>query len=129
MNFAFNREKAQKAAEKFTQQGKFAAAIDEYKKIHDYDPLDIGIANTIGDLCAREGRPAEAAKYFLKVAELYEKSNTPLAAIAMFRKITKLEPAKAEYAVKLADLYLKQKLVGDARQQYGVAVDLFRKAN
>jgi len=76
MRFSFgsdsnSSEKILKQAEKYVQQGKFAAAVDEYHKLLDANPNDITLLNTIGDLFVRDGRGSEAARYFTRVAESF----------------------------------------------------------
>jgi diguanylate cyclase (GGDEF)-like protein len=129
MIFGFNREKTQKSAEKYVQQGKYPAAIEEYRKILEYDSEDINIVNTIGDLCARLSRSQDAVRYFTRCADHFETTGSPLMAIAMLKKIAKIDPLNGANAVKLADLYARQKLVGDAKQQYAAAAEAFKIAN
>jgi diguanylate cyclase (GGDEF)-like protein len=129
MIFGFNREKTQKSAEKFVQQGKYPAAIEEYRKILEVDSEDINIVNTVGDLSARLGRVEDAVRCFAKCAERYESAGSPLMAIGMLKKIAKIDPNNGPNAAKLADLYTKQKLVGDAKHQYAAAAEAFKVAN
>ena len=129
MIFGFNREKTQKSAEKYVQQGKYPAAIEEYKKILEYDSEDINIVNTIGDLCARLSRSQDAVRYFSRCAEHFETTGSPLMAIAMLKKIAKLDPLNGGNAIKLADHYARQKLLGDAKHQYAAAAEAFKLAN
>lgn len=124
---SFNKAKILKSAEKYVQQGKIAAAIDEYRKIVEADPNDLTMINTLGDLCVRAGRTEEAIQNFSRIAENYRENGFTLKAIAMFKKISKLEPSNTETSLRLADLYSKQGLIVDARQQYLIVADAYRR--
>jgi len=124
---SFNKAKILKSAEKYVQQGKIPAAIDEYRKIVEADPNDLTMINTLGDLCVRAGRTEEAIQNFSRIAENYRENGFTLKAIAMYKKISKLEPSNFETSLKLADLYSKQGLIVDARQQYLIVADAYKR--
>lgn len=114
----FNKAKALRQAEKHVQQGKINAAIDDYTKIAEFDPSDLTVVNTLGDLLVRAGRVEEAVVNFAKIAESYRENGFTLKAIAMFKKISKLNPQNVDVSLKLASLYSQQGLLVEARQQY-----------
>ncbi len=115
---SFNKAKALKTASKYVQQGKYPAAIEEYRKIIQAEPSDITTLNTLGDLCVKVGDTEEAIRSFVRIAEHYRTGGFNLKAIAMFKKVSKLDPANIEIGLKLAGLYAQQKLMVDARHQY-----------
>src|SRR5579864_1641 len=125
--FGFNREKALAAAEKFVQQGKLQGAIGEYEKIIKEDPKDLTVLNTVGDLCARIGQSEQAASYFRKAGDLYAQDGFTVKAIAIYKKLTRLNPGDFDYVNKLADLYTQQGLISDARAQYMQVADHYLK--
>lgn len=131
MRFSFGNdnsiEKALKQAEKYAQQGKFAAAVDEYQKVLEANPADLTLLNTVGDLCVRAGRNDDAIRHFLRVAERYEADKATQSAIAVYKKLLKLDASNVDRAVKLADLYTKQGLISEARRQYLSAVESYRQ--
>src|SRR2546428_10629842 len=102
---AFEKAKVLKAAEKFLSQGKINAAIKEYRQIIKYDADDLTALNMLGDLLAREGEKNEAIECFSRIAEHYREQEFTLKAIAMYRKIEKLNPRDPDTANKLAELY------------------------
>lgn len=115
---SFNKAKSLKAASKYVQQGKYEAAIEEYRRIVQADPHDVTTFNTLGDLYVKAGRTAEAMRCFMHIAENYRLNGFNLKAIAMLKKVSKLDPSNVEIGLKLAALYAQQKLIVDARHQY-----------
>jgi pilus assembly protein FimV len=129
LGFGFNKAKVLSAAEKYVQQGKLQNAIAEYDKVSKQDPKDLTVLNTIGDLYARLGRPDQATEYFKRVGDTYAADGFVVKAIAMYKKLTKLNPSATECAVRLAELYTQQGLYNDARSQYMVIADHYLKIN
>lgn len=125
----FDKSKVIRAAEKFLSQGKIPAAIKEYEKIVDEDPDDFTTLNMLGDLYARIGDKQEAAKCFALIAEHYREQGFNLKAIAMYKKIDRLQPGTPEMAAKLAPLYEAQGLVVEARGCYLILADSYTRAN
>jgi len=121
------KDKTLKAAERYAQQGKTDAAIAEYRKVLESDPADLTVANTIGDLCARKGLNDEAIRQFRYVAENFDAGGYRVKAIAMYKKILKLDPDSSDVALKLAELYARQNLVGEAAHMYGIVADAHRR--
>ena len=132
MRFSFGNDsgvdKTLKQAEKYVQQGKYSAAVDEYRKLLDSAPGDVTLLNTIGDLCVRANRDEEAVRYFQRVADIYESSGAVQSAIAVYKKIVKTGRESTEVSLKLADLLCRQGLMPEARRQYAAAADACRRA-
>jgi len=126
---AFNKAKALQEAEKSVSQGKTWQAIRQYQDIFSRDPSDLAILNTIGDLYVREKNLPEGLKQFNKLAEAYLQEGFTVKAIAIYKKISKLEPNTVEPLVRLAELYQLQGLGREAREQYVQAGELYKKRN
>ncbi len=105
-------------AEKYVLHGKIQQAIGEYLKIIKFEPNDVLILNTVGDLYLRQGKSSEANKYFSRVAENYVQNNFFLKAIAVYKKILNADPNNLDINSTVASLYAKQGLSVDARNQY-----------
>jgi tetratricopeptide (TPR) repeat protein len=125
---AFEKAKVLKAAEKFLSQGNINAAIKEYRQIVEHDQSDYTTLNMLGDLCVRAGNKQEAISCFPGIAESYREQEFTLKAIAMYKKIDRLDPRNPVIAEKLATLYSIQGLVVDARAQYMVLADTYSRA-
>ncbi|MFN2454445.1 MAG: tetratricopeptide repeat protein [Pyrinomonadaceae bacterium] len=120
---AFDKTKVVRAAEKYLAQGKIPAAIKEYRAIVEHDASDFTALNMLGDLYARAGNKQEATVAFARIAEHYRGQGFALKAIAMYKKIDRLQPGSIEIAGKLAALYEMQGLIVDARAQYLIVAD------
>jgi tetratricopeptide (TPR) repeat protein len=124
---SFDREKTLKQAEKHAQQGKLEAAIKDYELVARTDPKDVTIANILGDLYQRVNRTQEAAGRFAMVAEHYVRQQQLPQAIALYKKIIRLQPDQPEYSLALGNLHRKQGMVADAKQDYRSAAEAARR--
>ncbi len=126
---AVNREQVLQSAEKLLAKGNLDQALKEYLRVLEDNPKDISTLNKVGDLYVRMNRPGDSIPYFTRIADFYSRDGFFLKAIAIFKKINKIDPAQLEVYDKLADLYHKQGLVQDARSQYQVLADHYQKNN
>ncbi len=125
---AFDKVKTLRAAERYLELGKIPAAIDEYCKIVEAEPEDFTTLNMLGDLHVRVGGQAAAIACFRRIAEHYRELDFALKAIAMFKKIDRLQPNDPEISLHLADLYAQQDLVVEARAHYLSVANAHEKA-
>ncbi|MFZ0961479.1 MAG: tetratricopeptide repeat protein [Terriglobia bacterium] len=126
---AFHRAKALQEAEKSVAQGKVTHAIKQYLDILENDPSDVSLLNTVGDLYIRERNTAEALKHFQRLAEAYVREGFNVKAIAIYRKISKVDPNSVDTLLKLGELYQVQGLSREARDQYLQAAEFLKKRN
>jgi tetratricopeptide (TPR) repeat protein len=124
-----NRDQILQGAEKLLVKGKLDSALKEYLRVLEENPKDISTLNKVGDLYVRINRPADSIPFFTRIADFYAKDGFFLKAIAIYKKINKIDPARLEVYEQLADLYHKQGLTQDARSQYQVLADHYSKNN
>lgn len=124
---AVARDQIVQTAEKFVARGKIEPAIREYRKLLADNPNDINTLNRIGDLYARIQRVDEAIDFFTQIAESYTEEGFFVKAIAIYKKIIKLNPTLLEVYEALAELYAKQGLINEARTQFQVLADYYQK--
>jgi tetratricopeptide (TPR) repeat protein len=129
LGFGFNKNKVLANAERYVQQGKLQNAITEYEKIIKADPKDLTVLNTIGDLYARVGQVTQATEYFKKVGDRYSAEGFTVKAIAMYKKLTKLNTSAFDCVQRLAELYTQQGLYSDARAQYLLVAEHHMRQN
>jgi tetratricopeptide (TPR) repeat protein len=127
-NMTVDKVKTLRAAEKFLEIGKIPAAIKEYCKVVEEEPDDFTTLNVLGDLHVRVGNHPAAISCFRRIAEHYREQEFALKAIAMFRKIDRLQPNDIEIATNLADLYAQQELIVEARAHYLVVANAYAKS-
>lgn len=124
-----NRDQLLQSAEKAVAKGRLDSALKDYLRVLDENPKDISTLNKVGDLYVRMNRPADSIPFFIRIADFYARDGFFLKAIAIFKKINKIDPARLEVYDRLADLYHKQGLTQDARSQYQVLADHYQKSN
>jgi tetratricopeptide (TPR) repeat protein len=123
------RERIVQSAEKHLSRGKLDQALKDYLDLLRTNPNDAFVLNKAGDLCVRMGRPADAIGHFAKIAESYSTDGFFLKAIAIFKKINKIDPTRLDIYERLAVLYMKQGLTQDARSHYLTLAEQSLKRN
>jgi tetratricopeptide (TPR) repeat protein len=126
---AFNKAKALQEAEKSVSQGKIEQAIKQYLLVFEKEPADLALLNTVGDLYVRHKNMPEALRYFHKLADSYTQEGFTVKAIAIYKKISKLDPSGVDVLLKMAELYTVQGLGREAREQYTQAIEFYKKKN
>ncbi|HKB07047.1 MAG TPA: tetratricopeptide repeat protein [Candidatus Polarisedimenticolia bacterium] len=126
---ALDRAKTNANAEKLVKSGKIPEAIAEYRKLAEDNSRDMGVLNKLGDLCVRAGKTQDAIRYFLRIAEFYATDGFFLKSIAMYKKVSKLDPANLDCQQRLAGLYQQQGLTIEAKAQYMAVADRFIKSS
>jgi len=126
------REKADKAkilelAERQVKAGRTEEAIAEYKKLLSGDAPDMSINNIIGNLYVQLGRNEEAVRAFQAVAGYYESRSYFSQALAMYKKIIKIDPENVIMIVRLGDLLISQGFTAEARREYLRAEQTLRR--
>lgn len=123
----FDKAKVISAAEKYLAQGKIPLAITEYCRIVESDPNDYSALNTLGDLYARTKKPKDAIECFQRVADHYREQGFTPKAIAVYKKISRLDPNIPAIAGRLAVLYEQQGHFVEAREQYLAIADAYAR--
>ncbi|MGH7370049.1 MAG: tetratricopeptide repeat protein [Candidatus Methylomirabilaceae bacterium] len=115
---SLDKRKAIQKATALIQEGKLQEAIAEYEAILRADPSDPSQYNTLGDLHARIGSSSEAIACYLKFIEALRGEGLRFRAIALYKKIIKLEPDNLDALRACADLYAEEGLRAEAKHQY-----------
>ncbi len=113
-----DRRKAIQQASVLIQEGQLQKAIAEYEAILRADPSDPSLYNTLGDLYARIGSSSEAIARYQRFIEALRTEGLRFRAIALYKKIIKLEPNNLEALLACADLYAEEGLRAEAKHQY-----------
>ena len=125
-----DKRKGLERALAYIQQGKLDRAFDAYQTVLKADPADSNVLNALGDLCARMGNKAEAITFFMRLGEVYRDDGFTVRAIAVYKKVLKLDPSHTEASLSCADQYAEQGLRAEAKQQFqGIADHYLRRGN
>ena len=122
-----NPVKLKQDADKLEKAGKLDGAIGLYRQIIEDNPRDWNTINKVGDLYAKLNKTREATVEYAKVADFYAKDGFYVRAIAMWKKINKLDASALEPYTNLAELYAKQGLMTEAKSHFQMVVDEYVK--
>lgn len=115
-------------AERFLAQGKIASAIGEFRQVVTHDPRDFGTMNMLGDLYVKNSQMRPAVDCYKAVAEHYAKQGFAHKAIAVYNKVSKIQPNTTEVTLRLAELYKEKGSIMDARSHFEQVADQYQKA-
>ncbi len=126
---ALDKSAVQDNAQKYAAQGKIAEAITEWKKLADLSPNDGAPYNAIGDLHLKKNASTEAIEAYFKAATAFRSGGVALKAIAVFKKILKIDPNQFIAYRCLADLNAERGLTSNAVADYLALSKLYLKAS
>jgi tetratricopeptide (TPR) repeat protein len=101
-------------AQEFLSKGQTDKAIQEYRRLISIESKNPNLYNELGDIYLRGNDKAQAVQNYEKAAVIYEKVALYNNAVAVCKKILRIEPDKSETLFKLGELRAKQKLAGEA---------------
>lgn len=126
---ALKRSKILATADKYISQQKFEKALNEYLKLVKLSPNDTNLLNKVGDLYSKTGNPKSAISYFERVAQAYHKGGFYPKAIALYKKINRIDPDYMESKEKLVELYLQQGHHSEAKAELRRMAEFYNKNN
>lgn|GEM_PF-1943140 len=113
-------------ARQLAESGKFSLAISVWRQLLEETPHnDATIYNTIGDLCLKKKDTGEALDAYGHGARCYLQEGFHLKAIALYRKILKLDPNRADVYALLGDLNVVRGLTNNAVADYLVGAKTY----
>ena len=127
MKEKIDKAKILELAERQVKAGRTEEAIAEYKRLLSCDAPDLSINNIIGDLYVQLGRIAEAVRSFQAVAGYYESRSYFSQALAIYKKISKIDPENVIMIVRLGDLLISQGFTAEAQREYLKAEQKLRR--
>lgn len=115
-------------ARKFADAGQYLKAIKAWHELLDETPHnDANVYNTIGDLCLKNKATPDAIDAYGKAARFYLQEGFHLKAIALYKKILKLDPNRAEIYTLLGDLNVVRGLMNNAVADYLSGAKMYLK--
>ncbi|MGA9522749.1 MAG: tetratricopeptide repeat protein, partial [Myxococcaceae bacterium] len=109
-----DKNKILDAAAKLVAKGAYDKAIKEYSKVLDADPKDVRVLHKLGELYEKKNDTVQAATFFTRVADSYANDGFSMKAIALFKKVLKLDPSLIDINLKLAELHQQHQLMSEA---------------
>lgn len=119
--------KLHKIAENYRQKGQHANAIREYENILKQYPAEKKLYNTLGDLYQLVRDKKNAIRSYIAYAKALEDNGFTLQAIAVYKKITRIDNEDPEVYAKLADLYNQQGIIAESISMYMHLANLYQK--
>jgi len=118
MNDKIDKTRIIELAERQANAGRLEEAIAEYRKLIAGESPDLTINNIIGDLYVKMGRNEEAVRAFQSVASYYESEGLYSQALAVYKKITKVDPENVVIMVRMGDVFDRQGFAMEAKREY-----------
>jgi tetratricopeptide (TPR) repeat protein len=103
-----------KKAHEYVQAGDLDLALEEYKKLIKGDDVDPNIYNLMGDVYFKKGEQVEAFRQYNEAVKRYAKDSLYSNAIAVCRKMLRLDSAYIDAHRLLGELYIEQGFSGEA---------------
>jgi tetratricopeptide (TPR) repeat protein len=124
-----DRAKIEALAERYIKKEKYEEAILEYQKLLSGDEQDVQVWNIIGDLFIKANKKDKAIKEFKKIALHFEERGIFTKSIAIYKRISRLDPEDLETQKKLADLYRDRGFVSEAKGEYAKLAQKLAESN
>jgi len=118
-------------AQKYNQSKNWKKAIAQYRILLAEKEEDQSLHNLLGDLLSKPevNEKDEAIAEFKRAAELYETHGFMAQAIAVYKKIIRLDPEEIENNSYLAELFIKHGINHDASLQLQKVAEHYIKDN
>jgi tetratricopeptide (TPR) repeat protein len=107
-----------RAADLFRKDGFNLKAMALYKKILNIFPSDMDSLFALAELNEEKGLLSNANEYYLAAADIYSEENAVEKALDIYQKVLALSPENENLRQRIAGLYLKVGLTGEAVNQY-----------
>jgi tetratricopeptide (TPR) repeat protein len=122
-----DKSKILQNANQLAGKGQFDKAIAEWRKLLTEAPHDGSIHNSIGDLHLKRNATNEAVEAYLQAGGAFQAAGSALKAIAVYKKVLKLDPSRYVVYQLLADLNAERGLVNNAISDYLTLSKLYLK--
>ncbi len=112
------KNKVHQKAQKLARKGQVDKAVQEWKSLLKNRSDDANIYNTIGDLYLKGKTKERAVESYQKAAGIYTKSGFTLKAIAVNKKILKVDPKNMDALTCMAGLHRERGMLTNAKECY-----------
>ncbi len=112
------KNKVLQKAQKFARKGQIEKAIAEWKSLLKNKADDATIYNTVGDLYLKGRRREEAVEAYHQASKIFTNTGFSLKAIAVNKKILKLDPGNLDALTCMAQLNRERGMANNAKECY-----------
>ncbi|MCU0702141.1 MAG: tetratricopeptide repeat protein, partial [Myxococcaceae bacterium] len=118
-----------KVAESYAKDGFFLKAVAQYKQVLKLDPTLVDINIQLAELHQQLQLMGEAMAYYQVVANHYDKQGDVKKSLDVLRKMVDLDPDNVQSRVKLADLYVRERMNDEAIGELSRAAEHLKRQN
>ncbi len=97
------------------------------KKLLNLGEDELEIMEIMADLYSKQGLIGDAISTYYGLAEKFMKENDIDGVLSTYKKIVELTPKKADIRLKLADIFVSQKKIDEAIEQYQEVEKIYRE--
>ena len=115
---ASNKDSAIERARQYAAAGQFDQAIESWRQVLDKSLNDANVYETIGDLYVKTKAAKEASEAYTRAAQLFLQQGLHPKVIAIYKKLLKAEPDRADLHERAGGLYDIQGLKNEAIAEY-----------
>ncbi|MCB0271607.1 MAG: tetratricopeptide repeat protein [Bdellovibrionales bacterium] len=123
------REKLIEKAQKYLQKGKYKDALKIYEKVLKESPDDVRIVLRKGEMEEKLGFDEDAIDSYQFVAQKYSDDGFYPKAIAIYKKILKINAEDMGVHMKLGTLYKKMNIDNEAKVYYSKVAEYYKANN
>lgn len=116
----------QKVARFYSDQGFYLKAVAVYKQILRIDPRLVEVSIELAELYRQLGLVQDTISQYESIASFLQREGRSQEAVAAHRAILELDPNNVAQRIKLAELYSKEDLVGEAAREFAITADQLR---
>ena len=102
------------------EKGRMAKELEQALKMARREPANTKVRVRIAEIYQKMGETAKAIAEYLKTAEIFSKKDLWPQAMAVYKRILKLDPGQEEVSRCVSEIYHRLGFLGDAFSQYNV---------
>jgi tetratricopeptide (TPR) repeat protein len=107
------------------EKGRMSKELEQSLKMVRREPGNTKVRVKIAELYQKMGDPEKAIAEYLKTAEIFSKKDLWPQAMAVYKRILKLDPSQEEVNRCVSEIYQRLGFLGDAFSQYNVLLQRY----
>ncbi|MBP1718506.1 MAG: repeat-containing protein [Deltaproteobacteria bacterium] len=111
-----------------SEKGRISRELDQFLKMARREPANTKVRVKIAEMYQKMGEPEKAIAEYLKTAEIFSKKDLWPQAMAVYKRILKLDPAQEEVSRCVSEIYHRLGFLGDAFSQYNVLLQHYHNS-